>query len=121
MIIMEFDFDAPELEMPLYEFQCRDCGNRFSIRISYDEYGQQQVSCPACKSDSVKRRIERIRIGHSEEERLNQIADPAQMDAIDEDPVALGGMLRKMKNQMGEEIATGIRRRGGPVGEGADA
>jgi hypothetical protein len=27
------------------------------------------------------------------------------MDALDDDPVALGGMLRKMKNQMGEEIA----------------
>jgi putative FmdB family regulatory protein len=91
--------------MPLYEYQCRDCGNRFAIRMSYEEYGCQQVICPACKSQSVKRRIGRIRIGHSEEERLNQIADPAQMDALEDDPIALGGMLRKMKNQMGEGIA----------------
>ena len=27
------------------------------------------------------------------------------MDALEDDPVALGGMLRKMKDQMGEEIA----------------
>jgi hypothetical protein len=36
---------------------------------------------------------------------LQQIADPAQMDALDQDPAALGGMLRKMKDQMGDEIA----------------
>jgi hypothetical protein len=53
----------------------------------------------------VTRRIGRVRIGHSEEERLSNIADPAQMDALEDDPVALGGMLRKMKDQMGEEIA----------------
>ncbi|NTW09169.1 MAG: hypothetical protein HGA28_06340 [Anaerolineaceae bacterium] len=36
---------------------------------------------------------------------MSHIADPAQMDALEDDPVALGGMLRKMKAQMGEEIA----------------
>lgn len=36
---------------------------------------------------------------------MQSIADPAQMDALDSNPEALGGMLRKMQNQMGEEIA----------------
>ena len=102
---MEFDFSALETRMPLYDYICQDCGKRFSLRMTYEEYGKTEVTCPACSSPRVKRKIGRIRIGHSEEARLQSIADPAQMDALDSDPAALGGMLRKMKNQMGEEIA----------------
>lgn len=91
--------------MPVYEYLCQDCGKRFSIRLSYCDYGNVTIQCTVCHSQKVQRRIERIRIGHSEEERLQQFADPAQMDALEHDPVALGGMLRKMKDQMGEEIA----------------
>jgi putative FmdB family regulatory protein len=91
--------------MPIYEFTCLACRDRFSVRLTYDEYGKTAVTCPICHEENVKRRIGRVRVGHTEEERLQQIADPAQMDALDQDPAALGGMLRKMKDQMGEEIA----------------
>lgn len=91
--------------MPVYDYRCLECGNKFAQRITYEEYGNIQVTCPQCASTGVTRRIGRVRIGHSEEERLSNIADPAQMDALEDDPVALGGMLRKMKDQMGEEIA----------------
>jgi putative FmdB family regulatory protein len=91
--------------MPVYEYYCQDSAKRFSVRLSYSEYGNITIQCIACHSQKVQRRIERNRIGHSEEERLQQIADPAQMEALDDDPVALGGMLRKMEDQMGEEIA----------------
>lgn len=91
--------------MPVYDYRCLECGNKFAQKISYEEYGNIQVTCPQCASTGVTRRIGRVRIGHSEEERLSNIADPAQMDALEDDPVALGGMLRKMKDQMGEEIA----------------
>ncbi len=91
--------------MPVYDYRCLECGNKFAQKISYDDYGKKPVACPKCASIGVTRRIGRIRVGHSEEERLSYIADPAQLDALDDDPVALGGMLRKMKDQMGEEIA----------------
>lgn len=91
--------------MPIYEYLCQDCGKRFSVRISYSEYGNVITQCTACHSQKVQRRIERIHVGHSEEERLQRIADPAQMDALEDDPVALGDMLRKMKDLMGEAIA----------------
>jgi putative FmdB family regulatory protein len=105
LIIMEFVFQTLELYMPVYDYRCLECGNAFALKITYGDYGKKPVACPRCASIEVTRRIGRVRIGHSEEERLSQIADPAQMDALDNDPVALGGMLRKMKNQMGEEIA----------------
>ena len=91
--------------MPVYDYRCLDCGNKFALRISYEDYGQKSVACPDCNSHAVTRRIGRVRIGHSEEERLSKIADPALLDAVDDDPVALGGMLRQMKDEMGEEIA----------------
>ncbi len=36
---------------------------------------------------------------------MEEIADPANLEGIDNDPVAMGRMLKKMKKQMGEEIA----------------
>ncbi len=91
--------------MPVYDYRCLDCGNKFALRISYEDYGHKVVACPDCNSLAVTRKINRVRIGHSDEERLSKIADPALLDAVDDDPVALGGMLRKMKDEMGEEIA----------------
>ncbi|HHW99645.1 MAG TPA: zinc ribbon domain-containing protein [Firmicutes bacterium] len=34
--------------MPVYDFRCPECGERFSVRTSIDE--RNQVRCPACSS-----------------------------------------------------------------------
>jgi len=91
--------------MPVYEYLCQDCGKRFSVHVSYSDYGKVTIRCTACQSQNIMRRIGRIPIGHSEEERLQRITDPEQMEALENDPVALGSILRKMKDQIGEEIA----------------
>ncbi|MEX2281322.1 MAG: FmdB family zinc ribbon protein [Gemmatimonadota bacterium] len=33
--------------MPIYEYSCRGCGNRFEQRLRYDERLKQQT-CPQC-------------------------------------------------------------------------
>jgi hypothetical protein len=45
-----------------------------------------------------------VRILKSEEARLSQLADPSMLDGIDNDPKALGQMMRKMGNEMGEDL-----------------
>jgi putative FmdB family regulatory protein len=90
--------------MPSYDFICGDCARRFDIFLTYAEYGLGQVNCPHCQSTNTTRRIGRIRVAHSDESRLENMADPSSLDGIDNDPKALGRMMRQMSHQMGEDM-----------------
>jgi putative FmdB family regulatory protein len=90
--------------MPTYDFICLNCRKRFDVFLTYKEYGVKPVACSHCGSDHVRRRVPRVRILKSEEQRLSQLADPSMLDGIDDDPKALGQMMRKMGNEMGEEL-----------------
>jgi putative FmdB family regulatory protein len=90
--------------MPNYEYRCEDCQRRFEVFLSYTEYGKRAVSCPHCGSANVRRRIGQIRIAYSEESRLENLADPDQLAGIEEDPRALGRMMRQMSSQLGEDM-----------------
>lgn len=90
--------------MPVYQYRCLNCKRRFEIILSYKEYGQKTVLCPHCKSDQVQRRIGRIRIAKSEESRLDALTDPTGLQGLENDPRALGTMMRKMGNEMGEDV-----------------
>lgn len=90
--------------MPNYEYRCQDCRRRFELFMTYTEYGQAAVSCPYCRSRNVQRKIGRIRMVRSEEGRLEQLADPENLAGLEEDPRALGRMMRQMSGEMGEDI-----------------
>ena len=90
--------------MPTYQFQCDECRKRFEVFMTYDEYGTKAVQCVHCESEAVTRRIGRIRIAKSEESRLENLADPSMLDGLDDDPKALGKMMRKMSAEMGEDM-----------------
>ncbi|RLC47441.1 MAG: zinc ribbon domain-containing protein [Candidatus Coatesbacteria bacterium] len=40
--------------MPIYEYECRECKERFSVLQGMSEDGEQ-VSCPKCGAKSPKR------------------------------------------------------------------
>ncbi|MEW6715968.1 MAG: FmdB family zinc ribbon protein [Chloroflexota bacterium] len=93
--------------MPSYDFRCLDCKRRFVVYISYNEYGEREVRCTHCNSDNVRRWIRRIRFLRSEESRLENLedfADPDALEGLEDDPRALGRMMRKMGREMGEEL-----------------
>ena len=90
--------------MPTYDYTCSACRKRFDVFLTYQEYGVKPVNCPHCGSGNIKRRAPRVRVLKSEESRLAQMADPAMLSRIDEDPKALGQMMRKMGSEMGEEL-----------------
>lgn len=72
--------------------------------LTYKEYGLKPVTCPKCGSNNIRRRAPRVRVLKSEEARLAQMADPAMLANIEDDPQALGQMMRKMGTEMGEEL-----------------
>jgi putative FmdB family regulatory protein len=45
------------IEMPTYEYQCRECNKKFTIVQSISEHGKVKVSCPKCKSKKIQQRI----------------------------------------------------------------
>jgi putative FmdB family regulatory protein len=97
----DFFYGGP---MPNYPYRCLDCKKRFEIFMSYSEYGTRPVSCPHCSSQNVQRRISRIRFARSEESRMENLSDMDDFDGLEDDPRALGKMMRKMSREMGEEM-----------------
>ena len=90
--------------MPNYEYRCLNCRRRFEVFMSYSEFGTRTVLCPHCKSENIQRRIGRIRVARSGESRLESMADPSALEGLEDDPRALGRMMRQMSSEMGEDM-----------------
>jgi putative FmdB family regulatory protein len=94
--------------MPSYEYNCLDCKRKFEVFLTYSEYGTKEIACKHCRSINIQRRIGRIRIAKSEDSRFEDLAgdfdDPAALAGLEEDPKALGRMMRKMSREMGEDL-----------------
>jgi putative FmdB family regulatory protein len=93
--------------MPIYDFICLNCKKRFEIFMTYSEYGTKPTVCSHCGSENTRRRMTRVRIAKSEESRLENLsdfADPSALEGLEDDPQALGRMMRKMGKEMGEEL-----------------
>ncbi len=91
--------------MPTYDFICNACEKRFDVFMTFNEYGKKPVNCAYCGSDKVRRRLTRVRIAKSEESRMDSMADDfSGMEGLEDDPKALGKMMRKMGREMGEDL-----------------
>ena len=44
--------------MPLYEYVCRKCQEKFSAVLTVKEHDTKKVHCPKCKSEEVDHVIE---------------------------------------------------------------
>lgn len=90
--------------MPTYPYKCQDCKRRFEIFLTYADYDTARVVCPKCNSERVQRRIGRIRVARSDESRLENLASPDNLEGLEDDPQALGRMMRRMSREMGEDL-----------------
>lgn len=91
--------------MPTYDFICNNCNQRFEIFLTFAEYGKKTVTCAHCGSKNVRRRMTKVRIAKSEESRVESMADDFPgFEGLEDDPRAMGQMMRKMGKEMGEEM-----------------
>lgn len=91
--------------MPTYDFICQNCEQRFDVFLTYEEYGKKAVTCAHCGSDKVRRRMTKVRIAKSHESRMDDMeGDLGNIEGLEDDPRALGKMMRKMGNEMGEDL-----------------
>lgn len=91
--------------MPTYDFICNYCKQRFEIFLTYSEYGKKPAPCSHCGSVNTRRRMTRVRIARSEESRMDSMEiELGGLEGLDDDPKALGRMMRKMGREMGEDL-----------------
>ena len=91
--------------MPTYDFICKDCNQRFEVFLTFSEYGKKTVICAYCKSKNVRRRMTKVRIAKSEDSRMESMADDfSGIEGLEDDPKAMGRMMRKMGKEMGEDL-----------------
>jgi putative FmdB family regulatory protein len=91
--------------MPTYDFICNRCNQRFDVFMSFAEYGKKPVVCAHCSSKNVRRRMTKVRVARSEDSRIDSLAgDFSGFEGMENDPQAMGRMMRKMGREMGEDL-----------------
>jgi putative FmdB family regulatory protein len=95
-----------EATVPVYEYRCHDCRRRVSILWrSFAEAERGESVCPRCGSTNLVRLVSRVRAIRSEESRLEDMADPSFLSDFDEDdPRSMGRMMRRMADEVGEDM-----------------
>ena len=94
--------------MPIYEYGCYDCRKRISVFFrSFSDVQTKQPVCPRCGGANIKRLVSKVAVVRSEESRLESLADPTNLSGLDEnDPKSIGRWMRKMGNEMGEDLGS---------------
>ncbi len=90
--------------MPIYEYRCRQCGQKSSFLL-LSVKSQFEARCQHCGGTDLVRLISRVAILRSEEQRLESLADPSKLGDLDEnDPGSLARWMKKFGREMGDEL-----------------
>jgi putative FmdB family regulatory protein len=94
--------------MPIYEYRCHNCRRRVSIWWrTFSEAETGTAHCSHCASQELTRLVSRVRVVRSEESRLDDLADPANLGDLDEnDPRSIARWMRKMSDEVGEDMGS---------------
>ncbi len=91
--------------MPIYEYYCFDCRRR--VTRFYRTLSAAEAAtpvCPKCGGSRLHRLVSRVAVLHSEDERLERLADSSLMAGLEgEDPRAVARFMREMKHELGDE------------------
>jgi putative FmdB family regulatory protein len=94
--------------MPIYEYRCNDCGKISEfLLIKTDETFIPQ--CKRCKSKKMSRVLSKVRVIHSEESRMESLADPSKWSGLDEkDPKSMAKWMKRMGKELGEDMGEDV-------------
>ncbi len=93
--------------MPRYGFACQDCKKRFRIFLTYTQYDQGEAQCPYCQGKNLAQLMNRVRFSRSADSLADDFSAMDGMEGLDgleEDPKALGKMMRQMSREAGEDL-----------------
>ncbi len=90
--------------MPIYEYDCGDCRKRVSLLVrSISNPGTP--TCPRCGGTNLERLMSRFAVVRSEDDRMDDLGgDLGDLGDLDEeDPRAVAKVMRRMKDELGED------------------
>jgi putative FmdB family regulatory protein len=91
--------------VPSYDYRCKDCKRRVVLTYkTYAEYDKATPTCPRCHGTNLTRLISRVGIAKSEESRFGSLDDAALDDLADSDPATMGRYMRRMSEEVGEDL-----------------
>jgi putative FmdB family regulatory protein len=88
--------------MPLFEFRCEDCKRKFTLLVGMVAETPKQ-ECPRCGSSQIRKLISRFAIARTEDDILDDMADPSSLGDPD-DPKAMADWMRRVSREMGEDL-----------------
>jgi putative FmdB family regulatory protein len=89
--------------MPIYEYVCQECAGRFQ-RLVAGFQDPDDLHCPRCGTQDVRKAVSRFGLMQSEEARLESLADPSALAGLDEeDPQSIARWAKKMGKELGED------------------
>lgn len=95
--------------MPIYEYRCVDCGAYRSVFVrTFSD--PTDLRCSRCQGTQLRKLVSRFAVLHSDEARLEQMADPSTFGDVDEnDPRSVARWARRMGDQIGEDLGDEFR------------
>jgi putative FmdB family regulatory protein len=92
--------------MPIHEYKCTNCGQKArKFWRTFSMVDDASLQCPRCGERRFQRLISRVAVLRSEDAHLSDLSDPSSLAGLDEDdPRSMGRWLRKMSQEMGEEM-----------------
>ena len=88
--------------MPLFEYRCQDCKRKFTLLVGVVAQGPK-LECPRCGSAQIRKLISRFVMARSEDDVLDDMADPSTLGDPD-DPKAMADWMRRVSREMGEDL-----------------
>lgn len=90
--------------MPIYEYQCKPCGTRFS-KLVMSLSKLPRVVCPSCGGRKVERLISRVRYHRSEADRLAEFDTSKPRDeSFYKDSRNVGLWAKKRAQELGADL-----------------
>ncbi|MBI3928157.1 MAG: zinc ribbon domain-containing protein [Armatimonadetes bacterium] len=92
--------------MPIYEYGCHDCRKRVSVFYrTVAAARSKDPECPRCGGSRLTRLVSRVTRLRSDETRLESLADPSGMSALENgDPRTIARWMKDMSREMGEDL-----------------
>jgi len=95
--------------MPIYEYECCDCEDRFQYLLIKKEDGRDIV-CTACGSRNIKRIISRVAYHQSESGRLDAYNPQSRKDdGFYKDTRNIGLHAEKRARALGVDLGSGFK------------
>ncbi len=91
--------------MPIYEYRCDSCKRKTSV-LTLRASEIVEPTCSHCGGRALHRLMSRFAMLRSEDARMDSLADPGALGAVDEsDPKSMARWMRRMGKELGEDAA----------------